>query len=1113
VCSQVLTMSDRESRDSDADEFHDALEHLEDEEEEEENELRVAVKEVVAKDEVAAAVSGEDNEPPVLQSNSLEVEPPIINITHPAADEKASANPAMPSTRQVTEQFLHSVHSATNSLYREGSIEESLLREYLLREGSSEERILLETQSSDELLLIPSNSLFDALSGSGSEELENAELANHTLWNSLSKSSAGIDNIETQDSVDKQEQTSIDDDEEESTGGSVLDDGSDSSNSDESDIAVNNVDEEGEVEQTEQLLAEGGADSMQNHEPDTTEREVIENCRDPINTTFKEEEDEAEVSIIGISKDKEEEQGQAGEVEGKGEEDDVEEVASKATVSTKESSLDTPTKEVQELQLDEKKTITDESSEQLIEKQSLDVEESGDEPTMAAAKSSPQTTAEEQVVIDGDYVTPRKIDCGEFCDMGSPLEALFLYCQGKKLGLDIDLTEEGIEVPLRTSSFTDADPKLPAPLSPVDGHQHDYDSDSSDDSSLDSVVKFKMINKDTGSLHDMRNIMRDIDEKGSSDAIDTQYSIFPNREILEYHQRLSAGSNEMNHLASRSFDESLSTLSHSPKTGSPTSARKKASELTQKLKRGVAGLKSSKKHHRKRIVTSEELPGNAVYVRSSMAQKTARMRLATSSSEESPTQNATDSSFNPMLLVKTIQAHNGPAWCAAFSKDGSFLATGGEDGNVTIWSVSPKSAKLHPKGVQNRGGENQNGDQNNDEKSAPLSFIGLGPELATNLEIISSEPVQRFRDHTADVIDLSWSHTNFLLTASVDKSVRLYHFSKSNCLHLFKHANLVASVDFHPFDDRYFISGGLDKKLRLWNITDGRGRVKDWAQAPEVITSTRFTPDGKYAVAGLLRGQVYLYEADGLKYYTQIACRNRSGKNRKGKKVTGISFLREADDKSERSGEERNPSLTERLSETGRSVANLVATKVLGNPVALSTRRTDRMLVSTNDSRVRLYGLNDFCMIRKYKGHTNNSMQIRARASESGSHIACGSESGHCFIWDVDPNKNRLKKSMINKQIQSTKDKTKSTNYFEASKASLPIVTDTLFFPTNTVRESLLTSKEMLPLSLGMDRIDDDFSSAAILTLDYDGTIRVFIRKTCIDNILEACTPRGGTMA
>ena len=402
---------------------------------------------------------------------------------------------------------------------------------------------------------------------------------------------------------------------------------------------------------------------------------------------------------------------------------------------------------------------------------------------------------------------------------------------------------------------------------------------------------------------------------------------------------------------------------------------------------------------------------------------------------------------------------------------------------------------MHPNanGPAARGDDDNNSTTKVDE-DPPLSFIGLGPELATNLEIIDSQPVQRYTDHPADVIDLSWSHSCFLLSASVDHSVRLYHHSKSSCLHLFKHANLVASVDFHPTDDRYFISGGLDKKLRLWNITDGR--VKDWAQAPEVITSTRFTPDGKYAVCGLLRGQVYLYEADdkGLKYYTQVACRNRSGKNSKGKKVTGISFLRERDDLSERS--EMHPSLSERLSETGSRVMNLVSTKVLGHQEAMSARRTDRMLVSTNDSRVRLYSLKDFCLIRKYKGNINNSMQIRARLSESGSHIACGSESGHCFIWDVDPIKTtRQKKHAVNKQIQSTKDKTKSTYYFEATKATLPVVTDTLFFPSKTVRESLLTSEEVFPLSLGMDRIEDDLSTAIMLTLDYDGKMRILCEE------------------
>jgi hypothetical protein len=138
-------------------------------------------------------------------------------------------------------------------------------------------------------------------------------------------------------------------------------------------------------------------------------------------------------------------------------------------------------------------------------------------------------------------------------------------------------------------------------------------------------------------------------------------------------------------------------------------------------------------------------------------------------------------------------------------------------------------------------------------------------------------------------------------------------------------------------------------------------------------------------------------------------------------------------------------------------------------------------------------------------------MQIRARISDSGSHIACGSESGHVFIWET-LDKNKQKKNNVSISATSTHDKTKYSDYFEASKASLPIVTDTVFFRPKSVTEALLSSDQVFPFALGMDRVDDDMSSAAILTLDYDGTMRVFLRKSCIDNILDAATPRGNTV-
>jgi WD40 repeat protein len=287
--------------------------------------------------------------------------------------------------------------------------------------------------------------------------------------------------------------------------------------------------------------------------------------------------------------------------------------------------------------------------------------------------------------------------------------------------------------------FSDADPKAPVSISPIEDQHHDYESESSDDSSTEPIDRFQMINKDPDNIHGVRSVMRDID-------------FLPDRVTLEYRQRLATASTEMKQSDVSSIEESFcSSPSSSP---SNSSTRKRASGLSDKLKRGVAGLKPANRHHRKGILLSEEIPGNAVYVRSSKA-KLAQLRLASSSSEDTTTPHIADSSFNPMLLVKTVKAHDGAAWCAAFSRDGRFLSTGGQDGNVTIWAVAPKSQMLHPQGVRTR--ENVPKDDKEKEQFPPLSFIGLGPELATNTEIISSEPIQRYRDHTSDVIDLSWS--------------------------------------------------------------------------------------------------------------------------------------------------------------------------------------------------------------------------------------------------------------------------------------------------------------------------------------------------------------------
>ena len=90
--------------------------------------------------------------------------------------------------------------------------------------------------------------------------------------------------------------------------------------------------------------------------------------------------------------------------------------------------------------------------------------------------------------------------------------------------------------------------------------------------------------------------------------------------------------------------------------------------------------------------------------------------------------------------------------------------------------------------------------------------------------IFMPKPFCTYSGHTSDLLDISWSKNYFVLSSSMDKTVRLWHISRRECLCCFQHIDFVTSIVFHPRDDRYFLSGSLDGKIRLWNIPDKKVR-------------------------------------------------------------------------------------------------------------------------------------------------------------------------------------------------------------------------------------------------------------------------------------------------
>uniref|UniRef100_A0A8B9GFJ1 WD repeat-containing protein 44 n=1 Tax=Amazona collaria TaxID=241587 RepID=A0A8B9GFJ1_9PSIT len=411
--------------------------------------------------------------------------------------------------------------------------------------------------------------------------------------------------------------------------------------------------------------------------------------------------------------------------------------------------------------------------------------------------------------------------------------------------------------------------------------------------------------------------------------------------------------------------------------------------------------------------------------------------------------------FEQIKVVQDLSGeHMGAVWTMKFSHCGRLLASAGQDNVVRIWvlknafdyfnnmrmkyntegrvSPSPSQESLNSSKSDTDAGICSGVDEDPDDKNAPFR----------------QRPFCKYKGHTADLLDLSWSKNYFLLSSSMDKTVRLWHISRRECLCCFQHIDFVTAIAFHPRDDRYFLSGSLDGKLRLWNIPDKK--VALWNEVDgqtKLITAANFCQNGKYAVIGTYDGRCIFYDTEHLKYHTQIHVRSTRGRNRVGRKITGIEPL---------PGE-------------------------------------NKILVTSNDSRIRLYDLRDLSLSMKYKGYVNSSSQIKASFSHDFTYIVSGSEDKYVYIWSTYHD--------LSKFTSVRRDR---NDFWEGIKAHNAVVTSAIFAPNPGLMVALETSEKQEAESKGEDsETSDTIPSGALktdhtevlLSADFTGAIKVFINK------------------
>ncbi|KAK8692797.1 hypothetical protein V6N13_070404 [Hibiscus sabdariffa] len=322
-------------------------------------------------------------------------------------------------------------------------------------------------------------------------------------------------------------------------------------------------------------------------------------------------------------------------------------------------------------------------------------------------------------------------------------------------------------------------------------------------------------------------------------------------------------------------------------------------------------------------------------------------------------------------------AHEGSISTMKFSFDGRFLATAGEDCIVRIWKIV-EDENLDKFDIQDLDSSCLYFRMNHLSQLTPLNvdkehmdkIKRLGRSSDSTCVIfppkifrISEKPVHEFQGHSGEILALSWSKKGFLLSSSVDKTVRLWQVGFDRCLRVFSHNNYVTSVAFNPMDDNYFISGSIDGKVRIWEVL--RCRVIDYTDVRDIVTAVCYRPDGKGGFVGSVTGNCRFYDIIGNRLQIDEPIYLQSKKKLPGKKITGFEF---------------------------------------------SPSDPSKVIITSADSLVRVLSGRDVVCKLKAPGFRIASSQISATFSQDGKQIISASEDSNVYIWNyTDPEKNCLK--------------------------------------------------------------------------------------------------------